>query len=132
TGTSALPGGCVAREVVVRAGGPEWVGLPPRIPDRDGLATNSSHLQAQRPQAYCYTPPTSDLRPRTGALGPRAAARPCVLLTSDLRTWASSPRAAAREVVPRKACRVIIFFLGLRCWVSKDLIGWVLGTEVGL
>ena len=27
----------------------------------------SGHQPAQRPQVYCYTPPTADLRPRTGA-----------------------------------------------------------------
>ena len=66
--------------------------------------STSSHQPAQRPQVYCYTPPTADLRPRTGAPDPvqQHAQACCEPLTSR---GASGPRAAAREVVLRSVSR---------------------------
>ena len=64
----------------------------------------SVHPQVQRPLARCPTPPTADLRPRTGAPDPvqQHAQACCEPPTSH---GASGPRAAAREVVLRSVSR---------------------------
>jgi len=76
TGTSALPGGALHPkswcEMEVRSG---WGYHPGYQTGTVWLPTGaqrepSVHLQVKRPQSYCYTPPTADLRPRTGAPGP--------------------------------------------------------------
>ena len=130
TGTSALPGWgtsdlawgrqalgsstqCHAARWHSHGGGPLATGFASN-PHQNGAAimtlktcvthsprpSTSSRLHAHRPQAYCHTPPTADLRPRTGASAPvQQHAQACC----DPPTFALGPEAQG----PRhaKSCR---------------------------
>jgi hypothetical protein len=106
TGTSALPGGsqasfrepsnplkpCAAVSIKVPS--------TPHCPQ----GPTSGHQPVQRPQVYCYTPLTTDLRPRTGAWAPvqQHAQACCEPLTSrgPERATRRSTRSRAAKCEP--------------------------------